>query len=239
MTAKIFLKSSSKILVSTQTLMTLTSIAYSAFGGRWLGRTKHQKLLDSDTSNEVPDAAWYQTVTDLVTDMYSGKGATARQPERGVARLASDASFEDPAAICNSQSEIEEAFRALQWAHPTPISRPKLVDVVPKGETIQLIYSLHQQYTIFLANLQVRSLLVVDVNLKQLKDTPHYSELEVTRIEEQWNGVKPLGFAFWFPRRFNGILSYYTTSNLLSSPEGGPPPNSKKTKFFITSNNGR
>lgn len=226
------LKSTTKMLVGGQVLMTLTSIFYGTFGDSF-SKLNKGKLLDGDRE-EVSDANWYQMATDLVTDMYSGKGAAGRQQEIGVARLAPGVTFEDPAAICESKDEVEEAFRALQWAHPTPLSPPTLVDVVPQGENIQLFYRLQQQYT-FLFHLKVQSLLIVDVNLKQLKDTPHYSELEVTRIEERWNGVKPLGFAFWFPRRLNGLLSYYVTSNLLSSDD----PPSKKTRLFISSSSGR
>lgn len=221
-----FFRSSAKILVSTHSLLTLTSIGYGMFGEYLMDKKSRKR-----NEEEVFDANWYQMATDLVIDMYSGKGATARQHQTGVARLSEDVTFEDPAAICYTKEEVEEAFRALHFAHPKCLSPPKLVNVVPMGDTIQLTYSLHQRYAVGI-NLNVKSLLILDVNLKHLPDLPYYSELEVTRIEERWNAVKPLGFAFYVPRRINGLLSYYITSNILPGKDG------KKTKFFITSNSG-
>jgi len=35
---------------------------------------------------------------------------------------------------------------------------------------------------------------------------------EVTKLEERWNGIEPLGFLpFWISRRINGLISWNLT----------------------------
>jgi hypothetical protein len=202
--------------VGTQVFLTLTSLAYGTFGGR--GSSSPALTTEDDKEKvEVFDAKHYQMVTDLVSDMYSGKGIGRRTTTRVV--LDEKVTFEDPAAICSSPKEVQEAFRALKYVHPQSLSRPKCIDVNPKGETIELTYSLNQLYAAGGLDLNVVSLLVVNVHLAHIYGTPE-SEFVVTKLEERWNGVQPLGsYLFWIVRRINGILSWNLTTRLLSEKE--------------------
>ena len=159
---------------------------------------------------ETFDAKHYQKVTNFVTDMYSGNGVI----ETHELRLASTATFEDPAAICCTSKEIKEAFRALEVAQPNCLSKPICISVQPNGESIELTYHLNQLYGNFL---NVRSLLVINFRLARMNggEMPE-NYFEVTKLEERWNGSEPLGFLpFWISRRINGLISWNLTRLLI------------------------
>ena len=152
------------------------------------------------------DAKHYDFVTELVTKMYAGRGL-----KHDHCHLAKTITFEDPAAICKSPAEINEAFRALQFLKPKSISYPKCVHVEPLGSSIALTYALHQQYSFLSSIVDLRSLLVVEVELIQRKDVPE-SDFLVTRFEERWYGIPPQNIPlFWMTKRLNGILSWNVT----------------------------
>lgn len=190
-----------KVVVGTHALLTCASLTYNTY-------------VDNDPSregkpNEVFDAGLYRKVTNMVTEMYSGKGVI----ETREVRLAQNATFEDPAAICSTPNEIREAFRALKAARPSCISQPKCIDVRPNGESIELTYHLNQRYGGFL-NLQ--SLLLVDFHLARAEDGITEGHLVVTKLEERWNGTRPLGaLPFWISRRINGLISWNLTRILV------------------------
>jgi hypothetical protein len=201
------IRSSVQAAVATHALLSLASLTYGtgAFGGG------SSLTSDDDKDDEVFDAKHYQMVTDLVSDMYSGKGVSHR-PHHVI--LDDKVTFEDPAAICSSRKEVQEAFRALQSVQPQSRSRPKCINVNPKGESIELTYVLNQRYGG--GWLDVMSLLVVNVQLAQINGTPE-SKFVVTKLEERWNGVQPLGsYLFWIVRRINGIVSWNLTTRLIS-----------------------
>eukprot|EP00339_Tiarina_fusa_P019627 CAMPEP_0117081014 /NCGR_PEP_ID=MMETSP0472-20121206/57132_1 /TAXON_ID=693140 ORGANISM="Tiarina fusus, Strain LIS" /NCGR_SAMPLE_ID=MMETSP0472 /ASSEMBLY_ACC=CAM_ASM_000603 /LENGTH=187 /DNA_ID=CAMNT_0004808835 /DNA_START=70 /DNA_END=630 /DNA_ORIENTATION=+ len=173
-----------KAFLGTHAALTITSLAYGVYG--------------SFSEKETPrreaafDAYHYKFVTDLVCDMYSGNGISGRNPDH--IELGETVTFEDPAAICSGRKEVQEAFRALGIVDPESLERPVCIDVEPKGDSISLTYALKQRY---LGSLEVASLLEVDVHLGPIPNNPE-SKFVVTRIEEQWNGVKPLGsLLFW------------------------------------------
>lgn len=190
-----------KAVVGTHALLTFASLTYNTY-------------VDNDPSqdgktNEVFDAGHYRNVTNMVTDMYAGKGVVETQE----VRLAQNATFEDPAAICSTPNEIREAFRALRVARPSCLSRPKCIDVLPKGESIELTYYLNQRYGGFL-NLQ--SLLLVNFHLARADDGIPEGHFVVTKLEERWNGTRPLSaLPFWISRRINGLISWNLTRILI------------------------
>lgn len=154
-------------------------------------------------------------------------------------KLARTATFEDAAVICRGPQEIAEAFRALRVAKPEFLSHPHRISVergganhadgalaggggVSLAQQCIVTYYLHQRYTGFLT---VRSLLQVTVetgaaggtNKGRSKDVSGgASTVRVVKIEERWNGVKPLDDApFRLFRRVNGVLSWWLTSLLV------------------------
>merc|ERR1719491_175367 len=148
-------------------------------------------------------------MTNFVMNMYSGKGVIETQ---GI-KLASNVTFEDPAAIVSTPREIHEAFRALKISDPMCLSKPTCINVQPKGGSIELTYYLNQRY---MDALNVRSLLVVDFRLARISGETSESVLEVTKLEERWNGTQPLSILpFWISRRINGIISWNLTRILV------------------------
>jgi len=193
--------------VGTQLALTMASLGYAS--GR-LGGTPSPLLArgKSSSEEEVFDALHYDFVTEFVTSMYAGRGVSHRY-----VKLADSVSFEDPAARCSGPDEVREAFRALRYLKPQSISPPCCVNVQPQGESIALWYALHQHY--LGGRLILPSLLVVTVQLRQLKEVPE-SEFVVLGMQEQWNGI-PLwnSYLFWIVRRINGMVSYPLTKGLL------------------------
>lgn len=158
--------------------------------------------------HESFDAKHYDLVTEMVTQMYAGRGAYHKH-----CQLADFVTFEDPAAVCKSPDEVREAFRVLKKLEPRSLSSPKCINVEPRGSSIALTYALHQRYGLLSADL--RSNLVVDVELMQIRGLPE-SEFLITKFEERWNGV-PLqdNILLWATRRINGILSWHLTTRFV------------------------
>lgn len=204
-----------KLAAGTQTLLTLTSLVYGAFATQITEKKKIEH-------KEVFDAKHYENVTKFIGNMYSGKGVVIENGKQqqgqflstGVV-LSRNVIFEDAAAICSTPGEVQEAFRALRRLDPECLERPKCINVEPKGESIELTYSLHQRY---FKSLYVNSLLIVNIHLSQIANKREFNIFEIMKMEERWNGVQPLGmFLFTFPRRINGIISYNLTKNLIET----------------------
>ena len=205
-------------LVGTHVAFTVASIARAGIGS--------PSLAISEPEEECFDAKHYDLMTDFVARMYGGRGIKPRKSAShsvnavtGV-KLAPTVTFEDPAAICVSEEEVREAFRALQLLHPVSLSPPICVNVEPKGESIDLTFRLNQQYTLPLLSKKIKlgSLLKVKLQLQQMRDVglPE-SEFLVTEMRELWYG-NPLMWPyslFFVSRRLNGIVSYHLTSRLL------------------------
>jgi len=190
-----------KAVVGTHALLTFASLTYNTY--------VNNDPIREGTPNEVFDAGHYRKVTNFVTDMYSGKGVVETE---GV-KLAQNATFDDPAAFCSAPDEIREAFRALRVARPSCLSRPTCIDVRPNGESIELTYYLNQRYGDYV---NLRSLLVVDFRLARANDGIPEGHFVVTKLEERWNGTRPLvALPFWVSRRINGLISWYLTRILI------------------------
>ena len=193
-------QASVELLAGTHALAVLTSLAYGIYGPKKIDRI-------SDLE-ETFDSNHYQYVTDFVASMYGGKGTHQTN-----VLLDEAVTFEDPAASCSGPKEVEEAFRALKYIQPNSLSSPRCVDVKPKGALIELTYALNQRY---LDSIELESLLVVVVKLKQMSTKPEENIFLIQKVEEQWNGVEPLrAYLFHIVRRINGIISYALTTNLL------------------------
>ena len=177
-------------LVSIHTAITTISIGYGTYAG---------KIHDDDPNLQENQllAKNFEPLTKFVTNMYTGE----RIEGVAGARLGKDCTFEDSAVIISGSNEIIEAFRALRYVQPEALSSPRVIDVDPNMEIIQVKYFLYQKY---MGRLVVKSLLVIDVELAG-------DELVINKIEEQWNGVKPLGLFHYPSRRLNGILSFNLT----------------------------
>ena len=123
--------------------------------------------------------------------------------------------FEDPVARCCGPLEVQEAFRAIKFLEPRSISPPICVDVQPQGESIALWYDLYQRYHLLGWTWTLHSLLVITVQLRQLKDAPE-SEFSVIKMEEYWNGIPFWNtYLFRIVRRINGMVSWQLTRRLL------------------------
>jgi len=217
------LRPTCQIALGAHLLITLTSVTY----GTGIFRSSSSGDGEADVvtiakKTEVFDAHHYSKVTDLVSAIYSGNMSSSRSWKTTVVALDENATFEDPVAICARRTEVQEAFRALSFVHPQSLSKPKCVDVKPKGRSIELTYALHQNYNFGSlfggGGLEVRSLLMMEVHLERIigNDVAE-SKFVVTRMEERWNGVKPLeNYLFWIVRRINGLLSYSLTTRLLA-----------------------
>ena len=232
-------------LVGTHIAFSVASIARAGIGGLQNnnndnnndddGRTITRAAAGKGEIEECFDAKHYDLMTDFVARMYRGRGiksigSNSRNFDdiiTGV-RLAPTVTFEDPAAICVSEEEVREAFRALEVLDPVSVSPPMCINVEPRGDSIDLTFQLNQQYTLPLSLLalfsirppqvRLRSLLTVTVQLQQMKDIglPE-SEFLVTDMKELWYG-NPLMWPyqlFYIPRRLNGIISYHLTSRFL------------------------
>ena len=129
--------------------------------------------------------------------MYSAKPL---EPSTFEGAFAPKAVFQDPAAICEGQSEIEEAFRALRALEPLPIKRQ-----VAKVEDKNVVcFDSLVGYTIGGRSVQLESTLVV-------KDD---GDGRIESITELWNHHELLPMS-WVPRRLNGLVSYQLTKMLL------------------------
>jgi hypothetical protein len=190
-------------------------------------KNKNNKSILS-TKEESFDAKHYDLLTELITQMYAGRGS--RHPH---CHFADTAGFQDAAVICKSPKEIHEAFRLHQTLEPKCLHPPICVDVEPKGSSIMVTYALNQHYGSL--NLDLRSLVQVEVQLEQQhKQVSSYSTTTTTTtttsnylvpesdflvldMQELWNGNALLGSPlFWIVRRINGILSWHVSSRFLS-----------------------
>jgi hypothetical protein len=183
------------------TSLTLASVGLGIYGGDTDSKETFQE--------ESFDAKHYDLVTEFVTGMYSfGK---VLHPH---CLLSPTIGFEDPVAVVKSPEELSLLFRALRKLQPRSLAPPKCIHVEPLGSSIQLTYALHQHYA--LLDLELKSHLIIDVELQQRQDVPE-SDFLVSRIEERWNGRKtstsnPL---LWITKRINGILSYHFTKRAI------------------------
>eukprot|EP00535_Pseudo-nitzschia_heimii_P006453 CAMPEP_0197174582 /NCGR_PEP_ID=MMETSP1423-20130617/1037_1 /TAXON_ID=476441 /ORGANISM="Pseudo-nitzschia heimii, Strain UNC1101" /LENGTH=200 /DNA_ID=CAMNT_0042623525 /DNA_START=36 /DNA_END=635 /DNA_ORIENTATION=+ len=184
-------------LVGSHIAFSLASIARAGIGGI---QAKHKSNIEREIE-ECFDAKHYDLVTDFVARMYRGQGIKAlSRNDNGKKRdggnvnailgvkLASTAKFEDPAAICVSEEEIREAFRALKALDPVSLSPPRCINVIPRGESIDLTFQLNQQYTLPMSRkVSFKSLLTVRVQLQQMRDIglPE-SEFLITEMKELW-----------------------------------------------------
>ena len=207
-------------LVGTHIALSLASLARAGIGGK----LQHQE--------ECFDAEHYDLMTDFVARMYRGRGIKSecsnnppvkRRDALGAVvtgvKLAPTVTFEYPAAICVSEDEVREAFRALEKLEPVSLSPPVCINVEPRGDSIDLTFQLHQQYTLPLQfQVSLRSLLTVKVQLQQMKamGLPE-SEFLITEMKELWHGNPFMWpyFLFFVSKRLNGIVSYHLTSRLL------------------------
>jgi hypothetical protein len=207
------LRSGLTAAVGTQLVLTLASLGYAT--GHLGTASNNRSLLLENKANaeEVFDAHHYDFVTEFVTGIYAGRGASTSSSHPHV-KLADTVTFEDPAARCYGPHEVQEAFRALKYLEPRSVRPPYCVDVEPQGESIALSYALHQQYY-FGGRLELQSLLVVNVQLRQRKDVPE-SEFLVLQMEEHWNGI-PFwnSYLFRIVRRINGMVSWQLTKRIL------------------------
>ncbi len=210
-------------LVGTHVAFTVASIARAGMGSP-------SSPTSTEPEEECFDAKHYDLMTDFVARMYGGRGIKPRKNKHGTShssinvvtgvKLSPTVTFEDPAAICVSEEEVREAFRALQLLYPVSLSPPICINVEPKGESIDLTFRLNQQYTLPLLSKKITlgSLLKVKVQLQQMRDVglPE-SEFLVKEMKELWYG-NPLMWPyplFFVSRRLNGIVSYHLTSRLL------------------------
>jgi hypothetical protein len=221
--------------VGTHVAFTVASIARAGMGG--LQNNKSDGATAGKDLEECFDAKHYDLMTDFVARMYQGRGIKSLSNKKKMKKYASDfgdvsgvklaptVTFEDPAAVCVSDEEVLEAFRALRALDPVSLSPPICINVEPRGDSIDLTFQLNQQYTLplqFLSSrprqISLRSLLTVTVQLQQMQDVglPE-SEFLVTEMKELWYG-NPLMwpyYLFYIPRRLNGIVSYQLTSRLM------------------------
>lgn len=164
----------------------------------------------SISTKESFDAKHYDLLTELVTQMYAGRGS--HHPH---CHFADTARFQDPAVILKSPKEIHEAFRILPKLQPKCLHPPICVDVEPKGSSFLVTYAVHQHYGAL--DIDLQSLVQVEVQLKQLSSSSNYvvpeSDFLIVDMQELWNGNALLGSPlFWITRRINGILSWQVTS---------------------------
>lgn len=108
--------------------------------------------------------------------------------------------FEDPAASCEGFEEIAEAFRALAFLNPEPISRR----LASAEEPDLMTFDSRQRYIIAGRPIELVSTLVVRAD-----DTGRLSS-----IQELWHH-HPLLPPLSLTRRLNGIVSFQLTKRLL------------------------
>jgi len=206
-----YLKTGAVIVVGSHIGVTLASLGYAT--GQFGGANAAMFLRDDGKGRreETRDARFFQYVTEWVTDMYAGRGI-----QHDHVRLDDTVSFADPAAICKGPSEVIEVFRALRFLKPHSLLTPYCANVEPKGASIILTYILHQRY---MGWINLPSLLIVDVQLKQRPDMPQ-SDFLVLKLEEQWNGVPLLKtYLNKIVRRANGFASFQLSQRLLPVTE--------------------
>lgn len=230
-------------LVGTHVAFTVASITRAGIGGLQSNSNKKDISKGGGEEEECFDAKHYDLVTDFVGRIYRGRGMKSlddcknknKSNDTGSKRvdniigvkLAPTVTFEDPAAVCVSEEEVREAFRALRALEPVSLSPPRCINVQPRGDSITLTFLLNQQYTLHVPlllyssrppQLSIRSLLTVTVQLQQMQDLglPE-SEFLITEMKELWYGNPLLWpyLLFYVPRRLNGIISYYLTSRLV------------------------
>ena len=210
-TARIMrLRHAASLCVKAHVGLTLVSLGYGTLGHHlpldWV-QSKRQLLVQ----DKCFDAKHYHYLTEFIQSLYSGKGVTGNSSEQQYCQLDPNTTFEDPAAMCSSPKEVEEAFRALAKMQPESFAPPRCVHVEPMGSS----YAMDQTY--LGGTLSLQSLLTVHIQLQTVhtKGFPE-SQFLITKMEEQWNGVPLLtNYLFWIPRRVNGWFSYQLTSRLV------------------------
>jgi len=217
-------------LFTTHISFTLASIGRASIGSSLKSNnaTSNNKHDVTEGEEECFDAKHYDLVTDFVGRMYHKRSRKVESllNNPGV-KLSPDVTFEDPAAVCITPNEVMEAFRALRALEPTSLLPSRCVNVKPDGGCIKLKYLMNQKYTLpslpfFRINrkpvsIELKSYLIVTVQLEPIKEIPGESEFLITNMKELWNGnpfIWPYSL-FYIPRRLNGIVSYNLTSWLL------------------------
>ena len=212
-------------IAGTHIGFTLASIARAGIEG--LQHNSDAKAGKAEVE-ECFDAKHYDLMTDFVARMYRGRGMrppSGKTKQITGVKLAPTVTFEDPAAICVSEKEVREAFRALKVLDPVSLSPPVCINVEPRGDSIDLTFRLNQQYTLPLQlfssrrpQVSLKSWLTVTVQLQQMQDKglPE-SEFLVIEMKELWYGSPLMWpyYLFYITRRLNGIISYHLTSRLL------------------------
>jgi len=103
--------------------LTVTSLAYSAFGPSSLQSTGNYESKDSSHHNkdqEIMGALpWLDQLHKIIANMYTGGGTKFRAMQSDVmVQMHNDVSLENPLVSYTGVSEIERAFRARLFLHP-------------------------------------------------------------------------------------------------------------------------
>lgn len=222
-------------MVGTHVLLTSISLAHDAFGidvglssnGDGSSDRSRQGIdVDKTTKKNYmdhKDPVMTKSMTDFVTDLYSGNGVVPRQ---GLL-LAKDVVFEASPVISMGEEEVVEIYRAFYLFLPYFLSPPKCIESEQDTTTGSVLWTflLHQRYFGFL---QDKSLLVVHARyamgspLEEENGGDHnlvangIRVVEILKLEERWNGIKSLDtLLISLSRRINGTLSWYFTSSLV------------------------
>jgi len=118
--------SSSAVIRSTAAAhisLTVTSLAYSAFGPSSLQSTSNYENKDSSTHHtdrEIMGALpWLDQLHKIIANMYTGGGTNFRAVQSNImVQMHNDVSLENPLVSYTGVSEIERAFRARLFLHP-------------------------------------------------------------------------------------------------------------------------
>mmetsp|Transcript_22809 Transcript_22809/g.34563 ORF Transcript_22809/g.34563 Transcript_22809/m.34563 type:complete len:329 (-) Transcript_22809:2000-2986(-) len=118
--------SSSAVIRSTAAAhisLTVTSLAYSAFGPSSLQSTSNYENKDSSTHHkdqEIMGALpWLDQLHKIIANMYTGGGTKFRAVQSNImVQMHNDVSLENPLVSYTGVSEIERAFRARLFLHP-------------------------------------------------------------------------------------------------------------------------
>ena len=190
--------SATNAAVSLQIGLSLFSVGR---GANLAGVEEESPLLEQ---REVFDSGHYRLVANYVSSLYS-RNSYLHADMIGV-KMANTATWEDPKCVFQGPQEIRQAFRLATQDLDEP---PRCVDVEPQGESIAITYALSYP------NYGQQSLLVVTVEMHQMKDSPEFNEFVITKMEEQWNGI-PLfqSMLFWIVRRVNGFAAFQLSSGL-------------------------
>jgi len=193
-------------LFGTHVFLTSVSLAHDAFGGGNLSSRGKEDDYEQNTGyTKQPDPSTTRSVTEFVSQLYSGNGVV---PQKRI-NLANAAVFEASPVVSKGDEEIVEIYRAFYLFFPDFLSPPRCIHSKLDASTgrVEWTYLLHLRY---FGCLEDMSLLVV--HARYLED----NVVEIKKLEERWNGNKSLdSLVIWLPRRINGKLSWYFTSSLV------------------------